>query len=484
MSTILGKEGYLLKKSKFDKDIIVNLKRELMVQPQQHFKGVKKKIIRYPVYQENDKYLCIPKFYGLKKFGKPDKNTEPKGEKTNYEFKGVLRGEQQKDIFNKTKKSINTTGGGLICAGCGVGKTFMGLYIAHHYKVKTLVIVHKTFLLNQWREEIKNFTTAKVGIIQQNKVEVEGNDIVIGMLQSIAKEKYDPDIFNDFGLIIFDEAHHAPSEYFSKALPIINCKLSLALSATPKRADRMEKVLYWYLGDICYKAPPKKNNNVNVDIYKYNLKHQKFAESYMYNGEVNRPRTLNRIVKLKKRNKFILKILFDIMDEEDRQVLLLSDRIEHLQNLQTKIDEDGRYTCGYYVGGMKQQKLDESSKCQIVLGSYGMASEGLNIPTLNTLIMATPRKEVEQSIGRIMRKTHENITPLVIDIIDQLPCYYNQGMNRKRLYKRLDYNMILHEVENNKILSSINISKEPISKSKKPIYKKVNYGFTSSEDED
>ena len=105
----------------------------------------------------------------------------------------------------------------------------MGLYIAHHYKVKTLIIVHKTFLLNQWIERINEFTDAKVGIIQQNKIDVEGKDFVVGMLQSIAKEKYDEDIFMDFGMVIFDEAHHAPSKYFSKALPIINCKKSLAL---------------------------------------------------------------------------------------------------------------------------------------------------------------------------------------------------------------------------------------------------------------
>ena len=94
----------------------------------------------------------------------------------------------------------------------------MGLYLACHYKVKTLIIVHKTFLLNQWIERIEQFTDAKIGIIQQNKIDVEDKDIVVGMLQSIAKDKYDSDIFQDFGMVIFDEAHHAPSEYFSKAL--------------------------------------------------------------------------------------------------------------------------------------------------------------------------------------------------------------------------------------------------------------------------
>ena len=92
----------------------------------------------------------------------------------------------------------------------------------------------------------------------------------------------------------------------------------------------------------------------------------------IHNGEVNRSRTINRIVKLKKRNKFIMKLLFDIMEEKGRQILLLSDRIEHLENLKEKIEEDGRYTVGFYVGGMKQKKLDESEECNIVLGSYGI----------------------------------------------------------------------------------------------------------------
>ena len=197
--------------------------------------------------------------------------------------------------------------GGLISVGCGKGKTCMSLYIACHYKVKTLVIVHKTFLLNQWVDRIKQFTNAKIGIIQQNKVDTNGKDIVIGMLQSIAKDKYDQDIFKEFGLIIFDEAHHAPSKYFSRALPIISSKKSLALSATPKRSDRLEKVLYWYLGDIMYKAPPEENKNVLVKIIKYNVSHKSFREFKLpYTGEVNRPKALIKFVKLKKEINLLL----------------------------------------------------------------------------------------------------------------------------------------------------------------------------------
>ena len=242
MAKILTNEGYLLKKSKFNKDIIRNTKKELTVCPYQPIQFNKKEG-KYIVYSENEEFISLPKFYGLKKFGEPDKNYEKKGIPMNINFKGKPK-PNQVDILKQTIDHIDEHNGGLICAGCGQGKTFMALYIANHYKVKTLIIVHKTFLLNQWVDRIKEFTDAKVGIIQQNKVEVDGKDFVVGMLQSIAKDKYESDIFADFGMVIFDEAHHAPSEYFSKALPIISCKRSLALSATPKRSDKMEKVLF------------------------------------------------------------------------------------------------------------------------------------------------------------------------------------------------------------------------------------------------
>ena len=461
MTSIKGsitKEGYIIKKTATNIDIINELKKELTVVPHQTFKIANVKPTKFAVYQENDKYISIPRFYGLNKFGKPKEDKIEKGKSTDIKFNSKLK-PNQVEITDTTIKHIDAKGGGLICAGCGVGKTVMGLFIACHYKVKTLIIVHKTFLLNQWVERIQQFTNAKIGIIQQNRVEVEDKDIVVGMLQSIAKDKYDSDIFMDFGLVIFDEAHHAPSEYFSKALPIINCNLSLGLSATPKRADKMEKVLYWYLGDVAYTAPPNKNDNVIVRAYNYDVKDKTYKEARLpFNGEVNRPKTLNRIVAIEKRNKFIVDILEEIMLEPDRKVLILSDRIEHLDILKKLIDALGDYSCDFYIGGMTQKKLDIASNAMIILGTYGMASEGLDIPTLNTLIMATPRREVEQSIGRIIRKTDHTVQPLIIDIVDLLPCFANQGIYRRKLYKKLNYKIEVYEVDDSIIVSKIELN--------------------------
>ena len=460
--TSITKEGYIIKKTANNIDTINTIKKELTVEPHQTFKTMGSKPAKFIVYQENSDYIVVPKFYGMNKFGRPKVDKMEKGKPINITFNSKLK-PNQIDITSTTIKHISEKNGGLICAGCGVGKTVMGLFIACHFKVKTLIIVHKTFLLNQWIERINQFTNAKVGIIQQSKIDVEDKDIVVGMLQSIAKDKYDSDIFMDFGLVIFDEAHHAPSEYFSKALPIISCNYSLGLSATPKRADKMEKILFWYLGDVAYTAPPNKNDHVMVRAYNYDVKDPNYKEARLpFNGDVNRPKTLNRIVSIDKRNKFIIDILNEIMLEPDRKILILSDRIEHLNVLKTLIDSCEQDSCEFYIGGMTQKKLDIASEAQIILGSYGMASEGLDIPTLNTLIMTTPRREVEQSIGRIIRKADHTVQPLIVDIVDMLPCFVNQGIYRRKLYKKLNYQIEVYEVEDSVVVSKIELNNTPI----------------------
>jgi superfamily II DNA or RNA helicase len=462
--TILSKDGYLIYKKKIDKLQLINIKNELTVEPHVFNVnyGQKKEDTSFTVYRETDEYLSVPKYYGIEKMGKPDINNEISGESIDINFTGSLRDEQIEIINNVLPKIVNNDGG-LICIGCGKGKTVLGLNIAVQLKVKTLIIVHKTFLMNQWIERIKQFTNAKVGIIQQKKIQIEGNQIVIGMLQSIAKEKYDPDIFRDFGLVIFDEAHHAPSKYFSRSLPLINCKKTLALSATPKRNDKLEKVLHWYFGPIIYKSDDEINTNVLTKIYKYNLIHEKYYEKKQkFTGEVNRAGTISNIVTIGRRNKFIVDIIENILIDNNRKILVLSERINHLELLKNRLDEREITTTGSYIGGMKQIKLDESAKCQVIFGTYHMASEALDIKGLNTLIMASPRREIEQAVGRITRDPNTTVQPLVIDIIDGLNSFENQSFFRRKYYQKNEFQIMFYEVVENKIISEKNISKCPI----------------------
>jgi superfamily II DNA or RNA helicase len=464
---IISKEGYLINKKYCTN--IDKIKEELTVAPHLIF-NKKKKPESFPVYLENDKYLCVPKYYGLEKFGKPYKNKEIIGEIININFKGILR-DDQKEVMNIVIPKLEIDDGGLLCLRPGFGKTTLALYIASIFKVKTLVIVHKSFLLNQWKKRAEQFTDAKIGIIQQNKIDIDGKQIVIGMLQSIAKDKYDTEIFRDFGLVIFDEAHHAPSKYFSRALPIIACKKTLSLTATPKRQDKLEKVLYWYFGPILYTIPSEKTNTLLVKTFKYNITHAKFKEYKLYDGTINRSKTINKLVEIDKRNEFIVNQIEELLEENGRKILVLSDRIEHLTGLKNMLDKLELATTSFYIGGMKQTKLDESEQAQVIFGTFSMASEALDIPDLNTLVMATPRKEIEQTVGRILRKVHE-VQPIIIDIVDQLPSFYRQGLLRRKFYKNNDYVIKIYEVEENEIINIID--EIEISKNKKIIQNNEN----------
>ena len=458
--SFLSKDGYVLNKSKTNSDLLEQIKNELTVEPYKF--GVsfttKEKNEFFKVYRETDEFLSIPKFYGVDKLGKPEINKEHNGEEAKINFKGELR-DAQKKIIDQVMPILKEKDGGLICLGCGGGKTVLALKIASLFQLKTLIIVHKGFLLNQWKERIEQFTDSPIGIIQQNKVDTDGKHFVIGMLQSIAKEKYDPEIFSDFGLVIFDEAHHAPSKYFSRALPLISCKKTLALSATPKRSDRLEKVLHWYFGPIIFQNDLEENKTVLTKIYKYNIVHEKFVEKKQrFTGEVNRPGTISNIVTIGRRNRFVIDLVEDILEEEGRKVIILSERVEHLELLKKRLDERDLCSSGFYIGGMKQSKLDESAKCKVIFGTFQMASEALDIKGLNTLVMATPRREIEQTIGRVTRDPNSTIRPLVIDIVDNLDSFVRQGYYRRNFYRKNGFQIYMSDVENNEILNEQDIT--------------------------
>jgi superfamily II DNA or RNA helicase len=450
MNIIINKDGYIVPKiTKYD-SIIEKIKKELEVQPHITFNLPNIKPQKFKVYKEYDDYIVIPKFYGIKNIGLPDIVYDYKGTNIDIEFYGTLR-LPQKEIINHILPYLDNNKGGVLCLPCASGKTVLSLYLIAKYKVKTLVIVHKTFLLNQWKERAKQFTNAKVGIIQQNTIEIDGYDIVIAMLQSIAKEKYDKTIFNEFGMVIFDEAHHAPSQYFSKVLPIINCHITIGLSATPKRNDKLEKILYWYFGDIMYKSNSTLNNQVEVNIINYDIEHEKFQEFFLYTGDVNRAKTINKITTIGRRNKYIIDTLCDILDE-NRKVIILSDRLEHLKLLKYRLDLREITTSDYYIGGMKQKALNEAEKAQVIFATYGMASEALDIPDLNTLFMVTSRKEVEQAVGRILRKIDPNVSPLIYDFVDQLPSFISQSKHRIKLYNKMGFNIKTLNIFNNEVI--------------------------------
>ena len=448
MTTSLTNRGYGIKKTNENKELIEKIKSDLLVSPKisNSFNSNSKE---YPIYLESDNKIYVPKCYGIEKFGFPiNDNLNPGLDCPSLKFDGKLRDIQQEPVNAFIENVINKKKlGGIISVPCGFGKTIMAIYIACYFKKKTLFISHKDFLNEQFINSVNIFVpNAKIGKIKQKIIDVDNKDIVIATLQSLAMKEYDDKIFNDFGLVIIDECHHIASEVFSRAFRKMNIRITLGLSATLNRKDGLRKVFEWYLGKSVYKISNKDTEcNMIVNLHKYYSHDIEYNYvKLMYNGTPNMVALVNNICNYKPRTLFVFKLLKEVLEKEpNRKILILSERKNQLKDLEElfKIDNNLSNSYGYYIGGMKMSDLDISATKQIILATYQMSSEGLNIPTLNTVILASPISDIQQSVGRILRekKNERKYIPLCIDILDDFSIFKFKGIKRIKYYKTNGY---------------------------------------------
>ena len=439
---MLSSKGYAVLKNKVD---TVNIIKELTVKPAGDFiQNVEDD--SFCLCLETTKYLYLPKHYGLQKFGLPKTINLNEPTPIDLEFKGNLLEAQHLPVKTYLKYAEDPLHmGGILQLPPGAGKTVMALYILCKLKVKTLIIVHKEFLLNQWKERIVQYIpNATVGIIKQNKIEVDC-DISIASLQSLCMREYDKEVLSRFGLVIIDECHHAGAMVFSKALMKVNFKYALGLSATVSRKDGLTKVFKWFIGDVVYKVSKKEDVDCKVDVAVFKDTNELYCkEHHMYNGKINMAKMVNNIAYYEPRSLFIVDKLFELLaNEPTRNVIILSDRRKHLEDLHKMINV--KFDAGLYLGGMKNDLLEITKTKQVILGTFNMVSEGFDLPKLDTLILATSKGEIEQSVGRIQRKhvyTEDDNVPLIIDIVDDFSVFKNQHTKRMKFYKKRNYEIL------------------------------------------
>ena len=454
INTYLGQKGYTILKSDLSVTQQQYIKEQLLIKP--CTPGAPIAIDKsFPAYRESDKKLYVPRYYGEQLFGKPNESKITEGDDISLEFQGSLR-EMQVPVVNAYLDKVisgnngisgNNSisgGGGLLELPCGFGKTSISLYILSRLKKKTLVIVHKEFLMNQWIERIQQFLpNAKIGKIQGQIIDIEGKDIVLGMLQSLSMKDYPASLFDSFGLTIIDEVHHISSEVFSCALFKLVTKYMLGLSATMERSDGTTRVFKMFLGDVVYKQERSKDEEVIVRGIEYQTNDNEFNELELdFRGKPASSKMLSKICNYNRRSEFILKVLDDMIKENPKQQIMIIASYRNILNyFYEAINHKQIATVGFYVGGMKETALKKTEEKQVVLATYSMAAEGLDIKTLTTLIMATPMTRIEQSVGRILRQKHEN-PPIVVDIIDTHSNFQNQWAKRRRFFKTQNYKII------------------------------------------
>ena len=152
-------------------------------------------------------------------------------------------------------------GSGFLCMECGSGKTVVALALIACLRTPTIVVVHKTFLINQWKKRIQTFLPeCRIGILQRDETDVLGKDVVLVMLQSLCKRDYNTaQLLADYHLCIFDECHHISARVFSQSMFKIPARLCLGMSATPVRRDGLSFLLWYFFGEMCYRSTSTPN---------------------------------------------------------------------------------------------------------------------------------------------------------------------------------------------------------------------------------
>ena len=400
-------------------------------------------------YKELRESYIVPKMYGtriIRERGLPVKDIQAQGETVNISFSGSLR-EPQVEQVDKTIKALEEIQGGVMCLYCGFGKTTCSLHISCHFKKKTIILVHTTALLEQWKARIEQFVEgSSVGVIQRDRVETDGRTHVIALMQSVSKRDYDPSVFDPFGLMIVDEAHHVCALELSKCIGKVGCMLRLGLSATPNRKDGMTAFLYDSIGPVCSMVD-RETEDIRVDVVSVTRGPSDMV--YMFRRGKRSPNMARMINSLCDpgnpeavfRTDLITRMIKRCADS-GRHTIVLSDRRSHLKWLGTVLQSMG-VDVGFMIGGISPRDIDTVSRSRVIMATYAYCSEGLDIPSLDTCVFATPRSDIVQCCGRILRRCPGKQTPYVIDFSDDCPVFVGQAVKRGKYYKKLGASVVV-----------------------------------------
>lgn len=441
--TMLTLNGYKVEKSNVSADL---LRKTLTVKPYvpKVFVSNPHAIPQYKVYKETADALYLPKHYGITTYGPPTATTRdvPQTHDSRWAFQGHLRAVQQPVVDSFL---LPTPHDGILSLHTGGGKTVCALYIASRLRVPTLVIVHNSFLRDQWEERVKGFLPfARIGRIQGDKVEIEGKDVIIAMLQTLSMREIPIKTFSPIGLVIVDECHHIASEVFVQALPKVTSKYMLGLSATPTRKDGLMNVAHWFLGPLLYNSDTgdKEDTGVRVEVYEY-INHDPVFNEIVYNrqGVMFTTLMINKLTEHAGRTRWLVEIVEDVVNEcPTRQMLVLTDRVQHTKDILAALPEALQSQTAILSTDVKADVRAEFCRSKrILVATYAMCKEGFDVPTLNTLLMATPRPDIDQIVGRILRveASARTLPPLILDIVD--PQFRRQFQQRNGLYKSRRY---------------------------------------------
>ncbi len=392
-----------------------------------------------------------------------DKTTD--GKIIDVRFQGELYDNQKKALSELIKNDM-----GILSAGTGFGKTIVASKLIADKSVSTLILVHNKNLAKQWQSQLETFLDlkdepfaeytpkgnkkkkSKIGKIYDGKILRSGN-VDIGLFQSLTKIESAEEILNNYGMVIVDEAHHVAAKTFEDVIKDVKSKYIYGLTATPKREDALENILYMRLGEISHQVQKEIPKHINQKLY---VRFTSLGEQ-MVNIQENQIHDNNEMmVDDRDRNQQIVEDIKDCINE-NRHIIVLSRYVEHIDRLKQLLLENNLEAPIYILNSkmktsvLKQElsELKKEGKPFVLLTTGSYAGEGFDLPALDTLMMVMPIKakgSIQQYSGRLLRNLDEKEELRVYDYVDYaIPMFYRMYLKRLGTYKKLGYRLFEDE---------------------------------------
>lgn len=334
----------------------------------------------------------------------------------------------QAKLMSETMTAVRANGSILLKAPTGSGKSCVALNTIAELGTTALVIVDTTVLARQWVKEAKRHLEVEddeISIMSGKNCDYEGKKIVVAVIHNLVMKDHPDEFLDYFGTVVWDEAHILGAAFFAKSKALFAAKYRIALTATPSRKDGATSLLTDHFGDPAVEG----TSDALASLCRVYNRYDKIDG---VGQALKGPRLVNKITEDLDRNTDIASLI-NLLYEEDRQILVLSDRIEQLQVLmglcyelhQIQDEKMGLFSRVWRDDRGKQSSIKDSeldevvANCQIIFATYHIARKGLDIPRLDAGVEASPIGEPIQPIGRIRRPLPNKRTPLWVSINDK-----------------------------------------------------------------
>lgn len=363
--------------------------------------------------EADDGTLWIPR-YG--KHTEDDRRVE--GCTVNSTTTFVPRNIEQARLVKESVNLLQNDQSHILESPTGSGKTVMALEIIRQLGRQAIIIVTKEDVKSQWIQAFKKFwglDSKDIGILQGNRYDIAGKKVSIAMIQSVYKpHRYPAWVYKSFGLMVVDEVHRLAADKFSQAAWQFAAKYRLGLSATPYRRDGKGMVFTSHIGPVAVKTEVM---TLIPKILVYQVKNSRVRHTKHTPGRTGH---MSKILAVDVNRNSMIGEFIGAAYAQGRSILILSDTLQHLEVLNdyTLMHSVKRTDIGKYIGGLSPQERERVKRLRVVFATYQMASEATDAPWWDTLVLATPKAQVKQIVGRILREWEGKQQPIVMDIVD------------------------------------------------------------------